>query len=429
MFARLEYATAAAVLCIPVHNYLTDSIFFGAQAPTGINVGTFWTGLMLLVFMARYRSMPLDFRERKTLYIYVLQIGFLTVGTSRGAELGLSNWLYILSGSARVLCVAIWLRHAARVLPWTRSRWACLAFGIGPIIIGCSMFGNAAIALTVSSEQLYVMARNSGLADPNYAAVAAVLALLFLCGSDVLTWKRMELGLLLLPVAFLVPLLSGSRTGVAALIAGAFILLYGKHNKLLLSGALVLGGALFALKGIAPFLYDRFTQLETGSSAGSGMLEVRSDAFSNAWMSFLQHPLLGSGKETYRFNSIYSVGAHNTFLACLAEGGILYGVAFIYFLWYLLTITLVCNRRWPVTGRAGLAILSAYFVGSNGVGFDCVDLNSTILVGYIAFYLGGLRRSRIPAIRSNSLIHSKSLRNLAAASNPSFADYGSQNVN
>jgi hypothetical protein len=291
------------------------------------------------------------------------------------------------------------------------------------------MFGNAAIALTVSSEQLFAIARNTGLANPSYAAVAAVMALLFICGSDVLNLKRTKLGLLLLPVAFLVPLLSGARTGVFALIAGAVVLLYGKHNKLLLSGALAMGGALAALKGFVPFLYDRFTQLETGSSTGSGILEVRSDAFSNAWMSFLQHPLIGSGKETYRFNSVYSIVAHNTFLACLAEGGILYGAVFVYFLWYLLTITSACNRRWPSTGRVGMAILTAYVVGSNGICFDCVDYNSTILIGYVAFYLGGLRQSSISAIRSNPQIRSKPVLNLAATSNSGIADYGSQSVN
>jgi hypothetical protein len=45
--------------------------------------------------------------------------------------------------------------------------------------------------------------------------------------------------------------------------------------------------------------------------------------------------------------------------------------------------------------------------------FSIVDYNSTLLAGYIAYLLGGLRRSSVPAIRSNPMIHSKSLRNQA----------------
>jgi O-antigen ligase len=426
IFARLEYATAAAVLCIPVHNYLTDLIFFGGQAPTGINVGTVWTGLMLLVFLVRYRSMPLDIRERKLLYMFLALIGFTLLAYIRGTEVDFSDWLLIFSGSARILCVVIWLRHAALVLPWTRSRWACTALGIGPIIVGCSMFGNAAIALIASSEQLFAIARNSGLNNPGIAADAAVMAMLFLCGSDVLAGKRIKLGLLLLPVAFIFPLLSGSRTGFFAVIVGSVILLYGRHNALLLSGALALGGAFSALKGFAPILYNRFTQLETGPGpgAGSGLLEVRSDVYANAWRAFLQHPLLGSGKDTYWRLSQTQLGAHNTLLAFLAEGGILYGLAFIIIIWRLLTLTSVCDRRWPVAGRAGMAIVAAYFVGSCGVLKSIVDSNSILLAGYIGYLLGGLRRSSVPAIRPNPMIHSKSLRIQAAASNPGFAEYG-----
>lgn len=416
MFARLEYAAAAAVLCIPVHEYLNLAIGLGENHITGINVGTIWTGLMLVAFLARYRSMPLDIRERKLLNIFLALLGFTLLASFRGTEISLSDWLFIFSGSARVLCVVIWLRHAARVLPWTRSRWVCAAFGIGPIIVGCSMFRNAVIIATTSSAQLLGMARNSGLNDPNIAAVAAVMALLFLCGSDVLAGKRMKPGLLLLPAAFIVPLLSGSRTGIFALIVGSVVLLYGRHNALLLSGALALGGAFSALKGYAPALYDRFTQLQTGpgSGTGAGLLEVRSEVYANAWSAFLQNPLLGSGKDTYwKLSERVQNVSHNTILGFLAEGGIFYGLAFIFLIWRLLVLTSVCDRRWPVAGRAGMAIVAAYFVGSCGVLFSIVDYNSTLLAGYIAYLLGGLRRSSVPAIRSNPMILSKSLRNQA----------------
>ena len=415
MFARLEYAAAAAVLCIPVHNYLTTSILLGEQAPTGINVGTVWTGLMLLVFLARYRIMPLDIRERKLLYIYLTLTGFMVLAYLRGTEVGLSEWLLIFSGLARVFCIVIWLRHAALVLPWTRSRWACTALGIGPIIVGCSMFGNVARAVTASSGQLFAMARNSGLDNPSDSADAAVMALLFLCGSSVLVGKRMKLGLLLLPAAFIVPLLSGSRSGFFAAIVGVAVLLYGRHNALLLAGALALGGAFSALKGFAPFLYDRFTQLETGpgSGRGSGLLEVRSEVFVNAWSAFLQHPFLGSGKDIYWKFSQTQEAAHNTLLGFLAEGGILYGLVFLFFVWNLLVLTSVCDRRWPVAGRAGMAIVAAFFVGSCALLYSCIDYNFMLLAGYVGYLLGGLRRSSVTAICSDPRIHCAPLRNQA----------------
>jgi hypothetical protein len=398
MFARLEYATAAAIVCIPVHNYLTASIGLGEDAPTGINVGIIWTGLMLVIFLARYRSVPLDKMERGLFYIYVLLIGFQSVANYRGTGLGISDWLLILSGSARILCVFLWLRHAARLLPWTRSRWACAGLGIGPIIVGSSMFGGTFREARGWSPEAFGLSRSSGLTDPNYAAVGAVMALLFLCATSELTGKHMKLSLLFLPATFIFSLLSGSRTGFFSALFGSVILLYGKHNKLLLAGVLSLGGVFFVMKGFAPVLYDRFTQLETDSRSGSGLMEVRAEAFSNAWTSFLQHPLIGSGRDTYRFASVSAVGAHNSFLAYLAEGGILYGAAFVLFLWYLLTVTSACNRRWPVAGHAGTAILCAYAVGSNGVYFNCIDYNSTILIGYIAYFLGGLRGSSAAAI-------------------------------
>jgi O-antigen ligase len=382
----------------------------------------------LLVFLARYRSMPLDVRERKLLNIYLVLIGFLVLAHIRGTEIGLSEWLFLFSGLTRVLCIVIWLRHAARVLPWTRSRWACAALGIGPIIVGCSMFGSAVRIAATASAQLLMMARNSGLTDPNVAAVGAVMALLFLCGSDVLAGKRMKLGLLLLPAVFIVPLLSGSRTGFFAALVGVAVLLYGRHNALLLSGALALGGAFTALKGYAPAMYDRFTQLETDRGTGSGLLESRSAVFANAWSAFLQHPILGSGKDTYWKVPQLNV-SHNSILGVLAEGGVFYGLAFIFLLWQLLVLTTVCDRRWPVAGRAGMAIFAAYFVGSCGLLFSVIDYNSMLLAGYIGYLLGGLRRSSVPVIRLNSMIHSKSLRNQAAGSNSGFAEYGDLDVN
>jgi len=417
LVARLEYAAAAAVICIPVHEQLTLSLGLSEHIIPGLNVGFIWTGLMLVVFLARYRSDPLDFRERKLLSIYGVLVLCLSLAIYRGTDMGRGDWLGILSGSARFLCVALWMRHAARVLPWTHSRWACTALGIGPIIVGCSMFANTFRVVTAFSEREFEKARVTGLDDPNYAAIPAVMALLFLCGSDVLDGKRMKPGLLLLPVAFIVPLLSGSRTGFFAVIVGSVVLLYGRHNTLLLSGALALGGAFSALKGYVPVLYDRFTQLETGSgaAAGSGLLESRSEAYGNAWTAFLQHPLFGSGRATYMYNSTDFVGAHNSLLGYLAEGGILYGVAFIILIWYLLSLTSVCNRRWPVAGRAGMAIVAAYFVGSCGVFFNCIDDSSVLLGGYTAYLLGGLRRSCVPAMRSAPRIHSAPLRTKAAA--------------
>jgi O-antigen ligase len=288
------------------------------------------------------------------------------------------------------------------------------------------MFGNVAKAVTASSEQLFALARTTGLDNPSDSADAAVMALLFLCGSDVLAGKRMKLGILLLPAAFIVPLLSGSRSGFFAAIVGVAVLLYGRHNALLLAGALALGGAFSALKGFAPFLYDRFTQLETGhgSGAGSGLLESRSEVFGNAWSAFLQHPFLGSGKDTYWKLSERHAVAHNTLLGFLAEGGILYGLVFLFFVWRLLVLTSVCDRRWPVAGRAGMAIVVAYFVGSCALLYSIIDYNSILLAGYVGYLLGGLRRCSVPAVRSNLMIHSKSLRNQAAGSNSSFAEYG-----
>jgi len=416
IFARLEYAAAAAVICIPVHDQLTLALGVRDQLIPGLNVGTIWTGLMLVVFLLRYRSAPLDIRERKLLSLYGVLVLCYSLAILRGTGMDRGYWLSIFSGSARILCVAIWLRHAARVIPWTRSRWACAALGIGPIIVGCSMFGNTVRLATTASAQLLMMARNSGLTDPNYAAVPAVMGMLFLCGSDVLAGKRMKPGLLLLPVAFIVPLLSGSRTGFLAALVGTVVLLYGKHNKLLLSGALALGCVFLALKGYAPALYDRFTQLEAGpgTAAGTGLLEVRSGVYTNALASFLQHPLIGGGRDQWR-TTTQQVGAHNTLLGYLAEGGIPYGFAFILLLWYLVKLTSVCSRRWPVTGRAGMAIVAAYFVGSCGVFFNCTDDISVLLGGYAAYLLGGLRRSSVPAILSHPRIHFTPLQNQAVA--------------
>jgi hypothetical protein len=185
-------------------------------------------------------------------------------------------------------------------------------------------------------------------------------------------------------------LLSGSRTALFALLIAAAILLYRKHKMLPLLGVSGVLCALGLANQFAPALYIRFTRFDSDS----GLANSRALVFYKAWIAFLEHPLVGSGRETYRFTLGDLAVSHNSLLAFLAEGGIVYGAVWLLLVWCLAKAVSHSGREWTAAGHTAVAIAGAYFVASNGILIDGMDYISILIAGYAGCFLGGLPVSK-----------------------------------
>lgn len=390
-FAPLDYAAAGALACLPAHGFLTQSLGLAENPIPGLNVGCIWTGLMLLVFFTRYRIARFTKPERMLVILYGILMLCRVVATYRGSEEVFSDYFAVVWGSAQVACAFLWLRHTARILPWRRSRLAAVAMGIGPVVAGCSMIPQALSRDILVSTRELEAARNTGLMDPNYAAVGLVIVLLFLSGAGATRHGASTRQVFVLLAASVCVLLSGSRTALFALLIAVAILLFLRHKALLLLGACGVWGATSVAYRFAPALYDRFTRMDTDS----GLANSRALVFYKAWTAFLEHPLVGSGRETYRYSLGDPTVSHNTLLAFLAEGGIVYGAIWLLLVWYLFKIVSHSGREWTSTGHTAMAIVAAFFVGSNGILIDPADYVFVMVAGYAGYFLGGQQLSRV----------------------------------
>jgi len=391
VFAPLDYAAAGAVACLPVHSILTQSLGLVENPIPGLNVGCIWTGLMLLVFFTRYRIARFTKPERMLVILYGMLILCRVVATYRGPEEVFSDYFAVVWGSAQVGCAFLWLRHTAKILPWKRSCLAAVALGIGPVIAGCSMIPQVLSGDYLVSTRDMTMARITGLMDPNAAAVGLVIALLFLSGAGATRHGVSTRQVLVLFAAILCVILSGSRTALFALLVAIAILLFQRHKALLLLGACAVWSAISVASRFAPAIYDRFTRMDTDS----GLANSRAVVFFKAWSAFLEHPLVGSGRDTYRYSTGDLAVAHNTLLAFLAEGGLIYGAVWLLLVWYLFKAVSHPGRELTLAGHTAMAIVAAFFVASNGILIDGMDYHSVLVAGYAGCFLGALKVSQV----------------------------------
>lgn len=127
------------------------------------------------------------------------------------------------------------------------------------------------------------------------------------------------------PAALLVILLSGSRAGIIATLPGLFFIIWSLKNLSLLRRVLafaVLTSLLLALPSLAPqTAFERLAAVRT--SAGQVDLGSRAEIFRAGLDVFLEHPITGAGSGAFRPASEQSQSPHSSFLALLAEQGII----------------------------------------------------------------------------------------------------------
>ena len=133
------------------------------------------------------------------------------------------------------------------------------------------------------------------------------------------------LNYLYLPAALLVILLSGSRAGIITILPGLFFILWSLKKLSLLRKVLafaVLASLLLGLTSLAPqTAFERLAAVRT--SAGQVDLGSRAEIYRAGLDVFLEHPITGAGSGAFRPASGQSQSSHSSFLALLAEQGII----------------------------------------------------------------------------------------------------------
>lgn len=304
---------------------------------------------------------------------------------------------------------------AARVaMSWLR--WWCLAawayyaaFRYGAketgILIGAGLMSLVLLGLKVALQgvdsdllSLTQFTEMRGLMseiyDPNYCMVAAVMAGAWMSG--LAAWPRvgfwLRLMFVLAPLAsLLATVYTASRTGVLAAMAGAMTAAILWRRKMLL---------LFPLLAIL-FVLAWCVGTEVQRERLLGIVDpqiIESDrgfVFKDAWNDFLARPLTGWGSYYYlRPDRETRLGAHNSALQILAEGGLIYFSAWLAVLgsmiwialkasedpeiWYISRLFLVCAAIY-LTG--GTLISSEFCSDLGGWAFGCC---AGVLLGSVA---------------------------------------------
>jgi O-Antigen ligase len=121
-------------------------------------------------------------------------------------------------------------------------------------------------------------------------------------------------------------MLTHSRGGFLALVAGMVTLVHLKYG----GKKTIMLGLLFV-----PLLFAAFAGRMTSMSADEGTGQARIQLWSDALFIFRQSPLIGIGMENYRQFSSHV--AHNSFLHCYTEVGVIGGTLFLGAFFFALT--------------------------------------------------------------------------------------------
>jgi hypothetical protein len=407
----LDAVASSVCLGVCLQGWLTSAMVGKvSETPAGMNVGTLLPIFALAVFGVRGRGKLPAWRPNSFECALGLLIITDFVAVVRGYEVGLPQVLMAISGYLRVLAVGVWaFMLGSRDKQSWQSRLGAFS---GPLIVGASTFWAVAKSpLMIESDLMF--ARIGGLYDPNLTmvAVATVLpiAYVLLVSSSRIRHRAFAYGCLGLGIVM--GLLSGSRTGMMAL-AGASIaaMLLSRSYKLAVS-ATTIGVMLYVGMSYAPdMIVERYRNSEVDFEA------TRVSVYNNAFREFLEYPLYGSGKWTYYLGerTTNRLGAHNTFLAALAEGGLVLAGAY---LCAILTALAFAARYWHLTRRwvfvAAFAGTAAYALGGNGVGLAINDYVSTAWIAVMGYVLGVARFGRhVPNIMQS--IHAGSVESVRA---------------
>jgi O-antigen ligase len=236
--------------------------------------------------------------------------------------------------------------------------WRC--FLLGYLVTMFSLF-----YMYVTGTQSGKVRYTGGGANQNDAAIAGVL---FIVVAVYLASRQRRRGGLvswmywvLVPMAALAVLLTGSRAGLVELVVAVTLLITtllrrGWKTKILLVAAIACG-AILVVNFVPAYLIERATE---GTQAGTFV--VRQGIWAAGLRQWQQSPLIGCGAGTFRFAVYGPVGgyvAHNVFIAQLVDLGVI-GCGF-----YVMALVSAARSVWrmPAADRPyWAACLTVYFL-------------------------------------------------------------------
>ena len=218
------------------------------------------------------------------------------------------------------------------------------------------------------------------------------------------------------PLAFMAILLAASRGGVISLGVSLFSLLFvggrlsGVKRVVLVAVIAVTMGGLVLLAPTAGT--DRL--LSTGQELRTGNLSNRVDIWLAGLRLFVQSPLVGIGAGGFRTAVVPELGkevvAHNTYLAILAELGILGALVFV-------TVVGLCVRtvrRLPLTERRLWEItLLTLGVGVFSLSWD-INKNAWLIIGLAVAHSSAVRGRRLKGVTGRIVLYRYSVPSHAA---------------
>jgi putative inorganic carbon (HCO3(-)) transporter len=229
-------------------------------------------------------------------------------------------------------------------------------------------YWGSAASMSGGSEFLYRLSGSPyDIVNPNGLAFIICTVLPFLYFMQGLSWKHRLAFIVLTPPLLYALILTGSRSGLIALLI-TFLAILVKSKKrvlLLLSGILA---AVLGFSNLSPDMQDRYLSIFGGGNKNIATAEDRVDAMEGQWRVALRRPLFGHGLGTskeanYHFNDSgpyagLALPAHNLFLEVAQELG-LFGVV----IFALLMKSIVLEFSKSQGRRSGHRDVKAFLAG------------------------------------------------------------------
>lgn len=205
---------------------------------------------------------------------------------------------------------------------------------------------------------------------------------------------------LMVPLSIFATLMTGSRSGLVAVVLGAcyVLLLIGRSLSPARAGALM--AVLLAPAALLPVVADRLLErlLGAGEALATG-LNGRADIWTNALVIFNDRPLTGTGAGAFEDHTIAAQAPHNIFISYGAELGVIGILILVTLLVFLAVKTLAT----PSDMRAMWAVvLSAW--GANAMFHNIEHRKQTWLIFAMVVVASELAERRRPESRKKETL-------------------------
>ncbi len=252
-----------------------------------------------------------------------------------------------------------------------------IIIGIQAYVLG-AMFGACGIIYNYLGSSEFVYGRYSA-AGQHSVNIGLIIALAIPLAwylvlqkpekSKITTCLRI-LNILFLPAACIGIALTGSRGAMVASLPAIFFI----ASTL---GSLPLWARLFSIMTAIGGTYvgyllvpqSSLDRLGTAYSelSGGGNLTGRTDIWHDAYLRFLDNPILGVGSDAFATVSEHRLVAHNSFLSVLVETGIVGLILFV----TLFAIALFCTFKLPILeSRLWKTVMVIWFLGASALTYE-----------------------------------------------------------